>query len=217
MIVISCLSQKGGVGKSTLCRMIATGYAQAGWRVKIADFNLKQKTSTDWAAVRMESAIEPAVQAEAFGSVQVALRQAHQFDLMVMDGRPDSDVTTLDLARAADVIIVPVGVSMDDLAPQVRFAHELISKGIDKRRLLFVINRSVDSQVAVNDARSYVGEAGYVCCATDLPMKTGYQIAQNAGRSILETTYPTLNERALRLTEEIDSLLTTMTKTKATA
>lgn len=217
MVVISCLSQKGGVGKSTLCRMLATAYAGAGWSVKIADFNLKQKTSTDWAAMRMEAGLEPTVQAEAFGAVAVALRQAGQFDLMVMDGRPDSDVTTLDIARRSDLIIVPVGVSMDDLAPQVRFAHELISKGIVKRRILFVINRSIESLIALTDARAYVTQAGYTVCDTDLPMKTGYQMAQNAGRSILETTYPSLNERSGRLAEEIDGALQSMSKTKASA
>lgn len=210
MIVIACLSQKGGVGKSTLCRLISTGYASSGWSVKIADFNLKQKTSTDWAAIRMESQIEPSVQAEAFSSVSTALRQAGQFDLMVMDGRPDSDVTTLEIARRANLIIVPVGVTMDDLAPQVRFAHELRSKGIDKRRILFVVNKSVESAISIADARAYISEAGYTCAETDLPMKTGYQIAQNSGRSALETTFTTLNERAGRLAEEIDLALNSL-------
>lgn len=217
MIVIACLSQKGGVGKSTLCRLIATGYAQAGWSVKIADFNLKQKTSTDWAAIRMEAGIKPEVQAEAFSNVTVALRQSTQFDLMVMDGRPDSDVSTLDLARRANLIIVPVGVSQDDLTPQVKFAHELRSKGIDKRRTLFVVNKSVESAVAVADAHSYILAAGYLVADTDIPMKTGYQIAQNGGRSILETSYPALNDRSQRLAEEIDAALQAMSKVKVSA
>ena len=33
---IGVVSQKGGVGKSTLCRLIACEYARNGWNVKIA-------------------------------------------------------------------------------------------------------------------------------------------------------------------------------------
>lgn len=65
-LIVSCLSQKGGVGKSTLARLVATAYATHHWRVKIADLNVKQKTSVDWSAVRMTNGIEPEVTAEAF-------------------------------------------------------------------------------------------------------------------------------------------------------
>ncbi|WP_193371722.1 hypothetical protein [Polymorphum gilvum] len=36
-LFIGTISQKGGVGKSTLARLIAREYALAGWNVKIAD------------------------------------------------------------------------------------------------------------------------------------------------------------------------------------
>ena len=36
-MIISLISQKGGVGKSTLARLLAVEIAKAGWRVKIAD------------------------------------------------------------------------------------------------------------------------------------------------------------------------------------
>ena len=203
MLTIACLSQKGGVGKSTYSRLVAVAYAGSGWVVKIADFNTKQKTSTDWAATRQEKHIEPLVAAETFTSVKLALKQADNYDLMVFDGRPDSDVTSLEIARIADLIVVPAGVSLDDLQPQVLFAHELISKGVDRRRLLFVVNRTVDSQLVCDDAHSYIRGAGYECAATDIPFKTGYQLAQNGGRALTETLYATLNSRAGDLVGEI--------------
>lgn len=203
MLTIACLSQKGGVGKSTFSRLIATAYAHSGWNVKIADFNTKQKTSTDWVALRLEQKTEPAIAAETFSSVKSALKQTDAYDLMVFDGRPDSDTSSLEIAKEADLIVIPVGVALDDLKPQVLFAHELMSKGIDRRKMIFVINRTVESQVACDDARSFVTGAGYRCAQTDIPMKTAYQIAQNSGRSILETTYSTLNARAGDLVAEI--------------
>jgi chromosome partitioning protein len=56
MVLIGSLAQKGGVGKSTLARLIARTYANGDWRVKIADFNTKQRTSVDWVAERQAQA-----------------------------------------------------------------------------------------------------------------------------------------------------------------
>lgn len=215
MLTIACLSQKGGVGKSTLARLIARTYAKADWRVKIADFNTKQKTSVDWAALRMESGIRPEISAEAFTAIKSALRQDDQFDMMVFDGRPDSDISTLEIAREVDVIVVPCSTSLDDLSPQVKFAHELVSKGIPKAKIIFAINRSSESLVAVEDAKSFITSAGYVVAQTDVPQRTGYEIAQNSGRALNETSFLTLNERANALAEEIVALMTKSTDAAA--
>src|SRR4051794_37335074 len=39
VVTIGVISQKGGVGKSTVARLIAREFAQAGWNVKIADLD----------------------------------------------------------------------------------------------------------------------------------------------------------------------------------
>ena len=51
---IGVVSQKGGVGKSTLSRMIACEYARSGWNVKIADMDASQGTSFNWQRRRIE-------------------------------------------------------------------------------------------------------------------------------------------------------------------
>jgi MinD-like ATPase involved in chromosome partitioning or flagellar assembly len=38
-LLIGVVSQKGGVGKSTLCHLIAREYAAGSWNVKIADLD----------------------------------------------------------------------------------------------------------------------------------------------------------------------------------
>jgi chromosome partitioning protein len=201
MLAIACLSQKGGVGKSTLARLIARTYAQGTWQVKIADFNVKQKTSVDWAALRMGQGHRPEIPAEAFTDVSKALRGEQ--DLVVFDGRPESDPQTKRLAQDAILVVIPTGVSADDLAPQVRFAHELRAYGIDKRKILFVLNKTPDSDAAVKEARSYIEQAGYSVAGSHLPMKTAYINAHNIGRCVAETEYPTLNDRSTALAKEI--------------
>lgn len=212
MQVIACLSQKGGVGKSTLSRLIAVSFAASKWRVKIADFNLKQKTSIDWAAMRLDRGFEPPVAAEAADNVRQVLLQRDLYDLMVFDGRPDSEPTSLDIARAADLVICPAGVTADDLRPQIRFANELRAKGVHRDGIWFAINKSIDSLLAVAEARETIESHGYGVFKTDVPMRTGYQIAQNSGRALNETTFPSLNERADALASEVFKALNKATK-----
>lgn len=184
-LVIACLSQKGGVGKSTLARLVARTYASHGWQVKIADFNTKQLTSYDWCKIRQESNIEPAIIGEAY-SRPTALRKEN-FDLVVADGRPDSDQSSMEIAKVADLVIIPTGLPLDDLKPQLMFANELVSKGVDKNRILFVLNKTTESKVAVIEARNYLRQATHFAVAENhITAKTSYQRAQNQGYALSE-------------------------------
>ena len=127
-LFIGLVSQKGGVGKSTLARLLAREYANAGWRVKIADMDVSQGTSCEWARVRMDSAITPEIAAEQFPRVDRALAQAEQFDLIIFDGAPHSTRDTLSIAKSSDLVILPTGFSLDDLKPTVRLAHESLTR-----------------------------------------------------------------------------------------
>lgn len=57
-IFLGMVSQKGGVGKSTLARLVAREYANAGWSVKIADLDVSQGTSFNWQARRLQHTLE---------------------------------------------------------------------------------------------------------------------------------------------------------------
>jgi ABC-type transport system involved in cytochrome bd biosynthesis fused ATPase/permease subunit len=49
-LIIGVVSQKGGVGKSTIARLIARELAAQDWEVKIADLDISQATSYHWRA-----------------------------------------------------------------------------------------------------------------------------------------------------------------------
>ena len=208
-LVIACLSQKGGVGKSTISQLVARTYANAGWQVKIADFNVKQKTSVDWVTIRMNSGWKPHIAGEPFDKISTALKA--DCDLLVIDGRPDTDTTVREIAPAATAIIIPTGVSAADLKPQLMFGNELLARGIPRERLLFVINRSNDSQIALKEAQSYIQISGFRFANTDLPDKVGYQNAMNIGRAVSETFHSSLTERAEALASEIVAFITEIT------
>ena len=112
--IIGMVSQKGGAGKSTLARLFARELAKDGFSVKIADLDTQQTTCTEWAADRAESNIEPEIQVQPFGNIKTALAEAGRFDAYILDGRPHSSQQTLEIARTADLTVIPTGQTKDD-------------------------------------------------------------------------------------------------------
>lgn len=183
-MVIGVLSQKGGVGKSTLARLIATAYAQHDMRVAIADFNIKQKTSIDWAEVRAERGIGPRV--DAFEGTQAnRLKTNTSYDLIVADGSPDSQAITMSIAQIADLIVIPTSVSFDDLKPQLLFAREIAKKGVRAEQILFVVNRHTDNKALIQDAYDFLGDEFRVA-QHSVPYRDSFIRCQNSGYSIGE-------------------------------
>ena len=59
--LIAFVSQKGGVGKSTLSRAVAREAAASGLNVKVADLDTQQGTTVAWHRRRLDAGIEPTV------------------------------------------------------------------------------------------------------------------------------------------------------------
>jgi chromosome partitioning protein len=182
-LVISCLSQKGGVGKSTIARLVATSYARHRQKTAIFDFNGAQETSLFWASLRNSAGIDPPIHVEL--ATQANRMQAdRRFNVIVADGRPDSPEITLSIAKASNLVVVPTGFTVDDLVPQRRFALELSELGIPRNRILFVINRVLDYDDLTQDAISYL--EGFSVAKSVLPYRKSYIRCHMAGYSVGE-------------------------------
>lgn len=207
-LLIGLVSQKGGVGKSTLARLIAREYAAAGWGVKIADLDISQGTSFNWQARRLQNAIEPTVPVERFGSIEAALRVADHYDLVILDGAPHSTASTLKIAQTSAAVILPTGLALDDLEPAVLLAHELVKKGIGKPRFAFALCRVGESETEIAEAREYIVQAGYTVLPGSIPERVAYRRASDEGRALTETRFASLNARSDELAQGIIDLIT---------
>jgi chromosome partitioning protein len=193
--IIAFVSQKGGVGKSTLARALAREAVVGGLKSKIADLDTQQGTSIDWHRTRLNAGIKPAVSAEAYATAEQALKEAEHYDLLIIDGPARTSKGTLAIARVADLIVQPTGASVDDLRPAVREFHALVKEGIPKEKLTFALNR-IGTPNEEAEARTYVSEAGYTALDGCLLERPAYRRAQNGGHAITETSYAALNARA---------------------
>jgi chromosome partitioning protein len=208
--IVGIVSQKGGVGKSTIARLIAREFAAQDWQVKIADLDISQATSFHWRSRRLQRNLEPDISVEQYGRVDQALKVAEQYDLLILDGAPHATQATLQVAKASHLVILPTGLAIDDLQPGVQLAHELATH-VTRQQLVFALCRVGISQVEIDEARQYLREAGYTVLKGELPEKAAYRRASDEGRAATETHFASLNRRAEVLAQGVVNLLASLT------
>ena len=203
MKIIGLVSQKGGVGKSTLARAIATHYASQGLSVKIADMDINQSTAHRWHQRRLQSDMEPVVSVECFGSVTHALKQSQGHDVLIFDGAPHASKMTAEIAKQSNKVVIPTGLSIDDMEPAVILANDLKSSGIPAKKIAFALCRTGDSKTELAEAQEYLGATPYKLLAGRMSEKTAFRRAQDEGRSVTECRYKAPREQALSLINEL--------------
>jgi chromosome partitioning protein len=204
--VVAVVSQKGGVGKSTLVRALSQQAYASKLSVKIADLDTQQGTSSNWHRNRLNRGYSPVGSVEVFRTAKEAMKHADSYDLLILDGAPRASTATLEVAREADLVIQPTGASLDDLEPAVLLFHELVKAGVAKSQLVFALSR-IGTDTEAKEAVGYLEEAGYSVLEGVLYERPAYRQAQNEGLAITETRYKSLNTRAEALIESITKRL----------
>lgn len=191
MPVIAFVSQKGGVGKSTLARALAREAAAGGLSVLVGDLDVQQLTTLHWAERRAEAGMAPAVRVERFDTVPAALAAEADVDLLVLDGPAKASAETLGIARAASLVVVPSSPSADDLRPTVELLHDLAGKDVPKSRMaVALVKVSTDAEEAA--ARAYIEAAGFDVLPGAILERAAYRQAMNTGAALTEVRFPGL-------------------------
>ena len=202
--VIAFISQKGGVGKSTLTRACAIELVKNNYSVKVADLDTQQGTILDWHQLRAENNFEPNINlVESYNTVNDCLQNSDKFDFLLIDAPARSSQGTYEISKIADIVIQPSGASRDDLRPAVLVFHELIKKGINKDKLFMALCR-VGTNSEYEEAREYIkNDAGFNILDGCLLEKPSYRQAQNQGKTVLENQFSKLRQKADVLIQSI--------------
>ena len=116
MKTIALISQKGGVGKTTLAINLAVAAHLAGRQTVIADTDPQQSTY-EWYRNRKDTHPLPYVAqvfADSIGDIIDKARR-NDADLLVADTSPNSTEESLAIADHADLLIMPCAPSLIDL------------------------------------------------------------------------------------------------------
>ncbi|HZZ60138.1 MAG TPA: ParA family protein [Roseiarcus sp.] len=198
---VAFVSQKGGVGKSTLARVLAIGAIHRGRKTLLADFDLDQLTCVEWGALRMRASIEPEIEARAFKSLK-KLRKDNGFDFVVADTHGLADDLSTEIAEDSHVVFLPTGVSQDDLRPTLNLARRLARRGAEGR-LVVVLSKVGRSETQFSRAVETIEDAGFELLSEHWPQRDGFQNDLDAGRAGREARNPYLREIAERMEEAL--------------
>ena len=161
-MILGVLSQKGGVGKTTLSLNIAAHHAMQGRRVLVVDAD-PQGSALTWSTMRERPPLFPVV-----GMAKPSLHRdlpavAADYDLVVIDGAPRVN----DLGRAAilasDLVLIPVQPSpldvwaADDTVQLVQEAQQF-KEGLSAA---FAINRKIVNTAIGRDVAAAFAEAPF--------------------------------------------------------
>src|SRR5262245_44855009 len=193
--VVGFISQKGGVGKSTLARALATSAVRAGLAVKTVDLDPEQATITVWAQTRDRYKVSPAINVDAFRLVKDALASTHGEELVIIDTPGGISDAVAEIAAHATFLVQPTSPSVDDLYPAVLVFRALERVGIARGSFAFALCRTLADEEASN-ARTYLTGLDYAVLTGDIPEHLDYRNAMNQGRAITEASQEPLSSRA---------------------
>jgi chromosome partitioning protein len=201
-LVVAFISQKGGVGKSTLARGLATFAVANGSKTKVADLDLQQRTAIVWETTRARHGVKPAVDVQPFDTVKDAFSAAKSSDLLILDIAGKIADGASEAAQSAHLLVQPTSPSSDDLHISVLVFLAMERVGVARDKLAFALCR-VLSAAEEKYARSYLGSFGYTVLDSSIPEHLGYREVMRAGRSITETDQEILDGPAKTLMLDI--------------
>jgi chromosome partitioning protein len=209
-VVVAICSQKGGVGKSTIAAAMAAAAArEQGVRVRIIDADQLQETSAAWVARRKAAGIKPEIGIAIADRIGDMKPLAGDADVLIIDAPGRASRDTLTIARQAHLIIQPTAGSSADLMPGITLFRELEQAGIDRRRMVWALSR-IDSEAEERELRAALQGEGWAVLKGCLFNRSAYKRAMDAGLSVTETAFPSLNSKAQVI---IDSLQATLRQT----
>lgn len=166
MSVLTIAGQKGGSGKSTLVRNLAIHFALDGYRVGIVDADLIQQHSSEFFADKAREngrerwiartdmpdltigvwdrsspdipdtaiVLSPQADQDSIGEVIQALTDA--VDVVICDLQGSASVSMIHAIHYADLVLIPVQPSNDDLKSCHSTARHVIQAGKSSRRVI---------------------------------------------------------------------------------
>ena len=186
-MIIGVLSQKGGVGKTTLSLNIASHYAGLGRRVLLVDAD-PQGSALAWSSARSEPPLFPVI-----GMAKPSLHRdlpgiAADYDVTVIDGAPRVN----DLGRAAilasDLVLIPVQPSpfdvwaADDTVQLVQEAQQF-KEGL---HAAFAINRKIVNTAIGRDVASAFEGSPFPVLASAISQRVVFAECVGRGLTVRE-------------------------------
>lgn len=205
-MIISFVSMKGGVGKSTLARTAAIELKKAGFDMLLADLDPKQGTSEEWSERRLERDEKHHVETIRYRRPEEAEFGDSKHDHIIVDARPYDQILLRKLAIISDIMILPSGPSRDDTNPTIRL-YNLLRRQKASTAITRILINNVGSDFETARARMLFDLAHCEVMTSTMPGRISYRSALDSGLVLTETFRGYLHERANDVVNELLGLI----------
>ena len=187
MQIIAVTSQKGGVGKTTLSMNLAIAAALDGVPTKVFDVD-RQASAARYYDRRLENghSDQPETLSLQIARLPQELRKAKDagYQLAIIDTPPNVDVDAGHIAKAGDMILIPVKPSSIDLEAVVN-SIELVN--FAGRPGTVILNTTKPFGTMTNDARGIVTENfKFPVAPVEIGDRTAFVHAATLGQGVME-------------------------------
>jgi len=181
--VIAVIGQKGGSGKTTLTENLAVEASAKRKTVAIIDLD-SQPSAASWSDRRQrESPVVVSDQVARLGKVLSAARDQGT-DLAVIDTPPRMAEATIEAARAANLILIPLRPLINDVETLPALAKILQVAGSPKA--FVVLNAASVQGQRDSEARQVAEGYGFSVCPVVLHQRSAYGDAPVTGLAVRE-------------------------------
>ena len=180
--IIAVIGQKGGTGKTNISTNLAVASELHGHSTLLLDLD-PQTSSSEWGDAR--DLKEPAIIATPATRVQDLLEKAEGFgaDIAILDTPPNADGSILDVARAADFVILPCKTSRADLKA-VKLSVNIVETA--KTPACFVLSMVNARSNLDRQAREALKAYDIPCAPCQISDRMAFIHAYNHGLGVME-------------------------------
>ena len=183
MQTISIVAQKGGTGKTTTALALAVAAVQDGLTVLVVDLD-PQTTATNWHDRRALD--QPSVVSCQVSRLRVVLDTARKAgaDLAIIDTPPRNAEASVEAARVADVVLIPLRPQINDLETMPALRDILRIAGAPSAFVL--INAAPIQGRRHEEAQEAAIGLGFPVCPVILYQRTPHGDASTTGQTVTE-------------------------------
>jgi len=187
MTILAFAHSKGGVGKSTLCLLIASELARIGRRVLIVDADQRQQSCTQWIErCRSAGTLPDTLTAEVATKPEDLkhILKGTEADIVLVDVQGSMNDLLIAAIVASDITLVPAKANVMEMVETVKL-FDWAQTNLKRAPLRLVLNRveGIDTNtVAFQDAVRMIREQQLPALSTFVRARKVYeQFARDAG------------------------------------